>query len=1080
MSSFRRDQIPVVVSGFMNYVWAFSSFLSVDMIKLYSYYFMHQVNFPTLYYSVFAFSFICFTFLRFNRVFTTVVIIWFNFLVHLLLVFLIFFPLKNIICYRLLFAFWSHLFALNLISTLYLASYNIGGINGLVMGAASSYFFGYLLLHGVERPSDFSIASRKATCNWFICVRCVFSIIAFIFYRDYLEYYFYFEYTDSVNNINMDNLLKWFDGKCVDLMTAVRIDDLMPTHIDLNCIHELIKDHKSYQHLFLIYMGYCSTSFFSPFFSPTPIVLSIYVRDEICFIDYLAGFLGVIVAVMLHPHLNEQFNVVFLIHYILSGFLFFGFNTYNYDLYNKKNVLYLFSFFSSIIGTFVLVFSFINFLCKNLVFECEKETKGCEPCCVNDTGTCLCNKKNSYEPCSKHPESSCVNIWLPYNNHNSFRDWTNGDCEFCLSQNYKNNQNKCSCSSGGQSNCCVCCCPCCNSKKPCSCTSSCSESSCSDCCCKEGKVCHYLLRNCVLSCCPYCDYCLLFECVKIDCVCPCKHKEHKQRTQNKGSDTESTSKNNGDGCCLTKIKLNINQNSNHFYLCSYNAAPNLDKLKQFFCCKNQKTTENCCCIKCCCEKEQICGRHFDIADYKLSSCCHYELKIWLSLRELNSTFHIGQQPFEKKYEQVNSLVFTNEKCRECCKICGCNCNKCKPVDVLKINEKEDNNEYGGYLTTLCNGNEQSCKCCCCCSGSNSGGSQCQCCCGCCSANGICTNKKCCAMKILPTNLPYHFRKVDIKRSEVISLVCFSVVIFCFVKLIASIMISCKMKQYYLQINFKVNDFTEVQKVTLPKYDFKDYKSDSQYARKAFPDFEGDETYLVRYATDVEIQNFQKKTVLIKDFMDELNTLRFDNWCEDMIKNRRKIIPGEYSELRFYAHFNAYLDFALKYLVFRDADLIYAYFKRYTSTWEVEWNDFEKRFLRNLKIYTDYSLSLNSVGYFDTNTDLQKIIDNRQVSILKQLNARNEELTGYLTMNRHLTDELKKSTSEEKLPRHIDLWSFRLSLIREWSGDRSILLNWTAFTYSMEMILLWNDLFRLFYIQSFVSTYGSNGQRVNEL
>eukprot|EP00375_Theileria_parva_P003643 XP_766328.1 hypothetical protein [Theileria parva strain Muguga] len=151
MSSFRRDQIPVVVSAFMNFVWAFSSFLSVDMVKL------------------------------------------------------------------LLFAFWSHLFALNLIATLYLASYNIGGINGLVMGAASAYFFGYLLLHGVERPSDFSIASRKTTCNW-----------------DYLEYYFYFEYNDSVNRVTMENLFKWFDGQEVDLMTTVHLSPSCYVHISIN------------------------------------------------------------------------------------------------------------------------------------------------------------------------------------------------------------------------------------------------------------------------------------------------------------------------------------------------------------------------------------------------------------------------------------------------------------------------------------------------------------------------------------------------------------------------------------------------------------------------------------------------------------------------------------------------------------------------------------------------------------------------------------------------------------------------------------------------------------------------------
>ncbi|KAF5153449.1 putative integral membrane protein [Theileria parva strain Muguga] len=1067
MSSFRRDQIPVVVSAFMNFVWAFSSFLSVDMVKLYSYYFMHQINFPTLYYTVFAFSFICFTFLKFNRVFTTVVIIWFNFLVHLLLVFFIYFPIKNRIFYRLLFAFWSHLFALNLIATLYLASYNIGGINGLVMGAASAYFFGYLLLHGVERPSDFSIASRKTTCNWFISVRCFFSIVSFIFYRDYLEYYFYFEYNDSVNRVTMENLFKWFDGQEVDLMTTVRINDLMPTHINLGCLKYLLAPSLApAAYLAVIYMSFCTTSMFSPPFNPTPIVSSIYFRDDIYFIEYLGGFLGALIAVLLRPHLHKRFASLFLIHYLISGFLFFGFNTYKLDLYNKKIVLSLLSFFSSILGTFVLVFAFINFLSGNLTFKCKKRSPSCQECCVNDTGICLCNKKNSNEPCSKPPPTECVNIWLPYNNHNTFRDWTYGDCIFCHSQNYKNKKANCTCCAGAQTNCCACCCPSCVTRSPCSC-SPCSQRCSQRCCCKTNKTRHYLLRNCVVSCCPYCDYCLLLECVKIPCVCPCKHRTCKNR--NEVQNTTLGDKKN----CLAKIKLNIGKDQKHFYLCSYSDAPDLEKLKKLFCCKNQDASQNCC-IKCCGDNENICGKHFTIADHKISSCCHYQLKIWISLKEINSTFHIGQQPFDKKYEQINSLIFANDKCKECCKNCGCSeGTNCKQVDILKINEKDNQSECGGYLKMECKGSNGVCKCCCCCCQSTGDSSQCECCCGSCPQATTCQNKKCCAMKILPTNLPYHFRKIDIRRNEVIALVCFSVLIFCLVKLIASMVISYKMKEYYLPISFKVSDFTEVQKVNFKKYEFKEYKSDSQYARKVFPDYEGDEKYLIKYALDVEIQLLERKTNLIRDFMDELNTLRFDNWCEDMIKNQKKRITGPYSELKFYAHFNAYLDYALKYLVFRDADLIFYYFKKYTQQWEVEWNDFEKRFLRNLKIYTDYSLSLNSVGYFDTNTELQKIIDNRQLSILKFLNSRNDQLTGYLSMNRDLLEKLKRSSKEEKLPRHIDLWEFRLSLIREWSADRSILLNWNPFEYSMDMILLWNDLFRDLYIQSFVSTYRNN-------
>ncbi|UVC54130.1 hypothetical protein MACJ_003464 [Theileria orientalis] len=1128
MPRFRRDQIPFMPSCFINFVWAFTSFLSVDMIKLYSYQFMHEVNYPGLFYGVFAISFILLIFLKFNRVFTTVMVIWFNLAVHLMFIIFIYFPVRNRIFFMIIFGIWSHLYAMNLISTVYLASYNLGGLHGLIMGTTMSYYLGYFLQHSVDHPSDFSIASRRSTCNWFIAIRFITSVIAFKFYRDYLEFFFYFEYNDSVKRTSMTDMFKWVDGRAVEIMSSVRITELMPSSIDYACIkHLFTNDENSKVYLILIYFSYLSSSFFSPLLSPTPLVLSMFVRNEVYFVEFLGGLVGIITAILLRRYIDKLVLVVYGIHVFLGFASYFGFNTPLFNMYKHKNVLYALSFLASSLGTFVLVYSFINFISISFIVSCSNKEKKPKPlqecvvCCKNDTGTCLCYNKNNNETCSHMKDEAtqenrltCANIWVPWNNHSTYRDWTYSDCQFCLSQNYNNTKATCKCNPGSGTgenkiHCCACACSMCGEDKECNCTCN-GSGECKDtCCCKKNKgVVNYLLRNCVVSCCPYCDMCLVLECVKIGCVCACSHKNHQPRNS-----IEHTAE--GEEISLTKIRVRMDFNQRrHLFLCTYTDVPSEDLQlmpKQFCCCDDDKCKGQQCCIKCCkmCKKKgESCGKHFNIADYKASSCCHYDLKLWMSMKEMNTMFHIGQKPFKDKYKQINSLVFSNESCRNCCKGSGCctkkdppvpNCSECRSADVVKLIEDSNLSQSGGAVKLKCTSESNTadpkcCCCCCCCSGGGmgegdanggnagvgaggtSGGGAVKkkdCNCSCSSRRSptcSCTEKKCRAVKVLPTNLPYQFRKVDIMRNEVISLLGFAVVLFCLIKLIVALGFSLINQRDSLKLNFVVGDFTSVNGTTIRTFQMPEYMSDKAYALERIENYNGPDEFLINYAIDLEVKDLEDRTRGIKEMMDELNALKFDRWLEDIIKTPFDIMPVEYTKLRFYKHLNGYIDHALANQAFKMADRIFVYFDRFPRRWEIEWSDFERRFLQNLKVYTSYSLSLNSVGYFDTNTEFQRQINNRQSLILSHLNSKNDNLTMYLMKNRELLEKYRRASPHRKLPKYIDLWEYRTNLIKGWAADKTLFLNWSPFVVSMDRIMLWNKLYRAFYIRAFKERY----------
>ncbi|UKK00608.2 hypothetical protein MACK_000682 [Theileria orientalis] len=1099
MPRFRRDQIPFMPSCFINFVWAFSSFLSVDMIKLYSYQFMHDINYPGLFYGVFAISFILLIFLKFNRVFTTVMVVWFNLAVHLMFLLFMYFPVRSRIFFMIIFGLWSHLYAMNVISTLYLSSYNLGGLHGLIMGTTMSYYLGYFLQHAVEHPSDFSIASRRSTCNWFIAIRFITSVISFKFYRDYLEFFFYFEYNDSVKRTSMTDMFKWVDGRPVEIMSSVRITELMPSSIDYSCIKHLFMENQDETkvYLILIYFSYLTSSFFSPLLSPTPLVLSMFVRNEVYFVEFWGGLLGIIMAILLRRYIDKMVMIVYCIHLFFALASYLGFNTRLFNMYKLKNLLYALSFVASCLGTFVLVYSFINFISINSIVTCSNKNKDkhkpieeCVVCCKNDTATCLCYNKNNIETCShakdegsKGNRLACANIWVPWNNHSTYRDWNYSDCQFCLSQNYCNKKSTCKCNTGSSTgenkHCCACACSVCREKNECNCNCGGVKDCDQGCCCKKNKgVVNYLLRNCVLSCCPYCDMCLLLECVKIKCVCACSHEKHESRNAIEKTTEEKD-------LSLTKIKLRMELSPNsHVFLCTYTDAPSkdLEKMRKLFCCCDE--TEKCkgqdCCIKCCkrCKKGDSCGKHFNIADYKSSSCCHYDLKLWMSLKELNTMFHIGQRPFKNKYHQVNSLVFSNQSCGNCCKGSGCcaknppeqkeNCTDCRSADVVKLIEDSDLSQSGGAVRLKCattGSGSSTCKCCCCCGG----GKEKECKCSCSSrtsATCMCTEKRCRAVKVLPTNLPYQFRGVDIKRNEVISLLGFAVVLFCLIKLVIALGFSLINQRDSLKLNFVVGDFTSTNGMTIKTFPMLEYVSDRKSALERIENYNGPDEFLINYAIDLEVKDLEDRTRGIKEMMDELNSLKFDRWLEDIIKAPFEIMPEGYTKLRFYKHLNRYIDNALMNHAFKTADRIFMYFDRFPRRWEIEWNDFERRFLQNLKVYTSYSLSLNTVGYFDTNTEFQRLINNRQSLILSHLNSKNDNLTGYLMKNRELMEKYKKASPHRKLPRYIDLWEYRTNLIKGWAADKSLFLNWSPFVVSMDRILVWNKLYRGFYMRAF--------------
>lgn len=1036
MSKFRKDQVPYLEFFLINLLWGASSFLSSEMVRLATHHLNNETKFVMTFYIFFASSILLLLFIKISIIFTLSTLIWWNFVLHaIMLIFLFSPPAKTGGCHC-FFAFLGYGCALNLVCSLNVASYTPSGLRGLIVGSALIYFTSYLCADSLIYPNvDGTVSSASKS---FLVARLVLALLSIKFYKSRLETLFSWEYDNVTNNLSAESIGSWIvDGESEDPKSDLVLKAYMPSCASFSEFCSINFDNGSDFCLLFVFIGsVISTSFFSPTNTSATLVWSRYNLERVHRIEIIAGLIGAFAGLPNFKCCSSPYFVMlaYLTHLVFRTIVFIGLNTYLFNIYTSKLLMSCSTFMSSFIGSWMFVVCLLQYTTNKLQLTCKNYGTELKCCCEYNTKRCLCVCNIKEECCGNNVEckspKECI-VWTTWSNHNSFFNWNLSDCLFCTSQN----------------------CPKVKCKKE---SDTSGTGATNDC---NGN--HYLLRNCLTTCCPYCDLTILLECVRIDrplrdCkegyICSC----HDSEKEEKKEDEEEKKKEEEPKRELTTVPLKLGDLD--LKLSTY--APR-SELKGLLCCcpgndkdkckeesssgssgstpqskcSHRSSHSTCCCLGLTDKegKKKRCGKHFQFVTCQVSSCCHYDLKVKISYKEMNTQFRIGQKPFPNKFDRVGHLMFNGPCCTDTVR---CTCAKYH-CGITKVPYKSCSSELTGAL-------------------------ECKECCKCKSCKG---EKKCSHIKVIPSGLPYHYKAKDIKRYGVITALVSSVIFLLLFKVIIASIFSAINTKEDITLIAPLKQIKTVNGIQLTTFN-QPYKTDVEYARSLFPSFKGSEDDLINKATEEEQENVATIAKLTKLILGGLEAASFDRWIRNTMQTPVPINGKNLSSLQYANHVSAFLYFSLSEYIQRSARSILEYFERCSGKWEIEFQDFERRVVTQLNINTRYSTDLLKLGIHYVNPKLQKKLNTKQKEIWEKIYTDTKKLSEDLTTLTTLERKVNSSAEENILPDKIALWEFRATLLKKWTNDRTIFLNWVSFLEVMDNVTTW----RKYYIDIYLEKY----------
>ncbi|ORM39589.1 uncharacterized protein BXIN_3040 [Babesia sp. Xinjiang] len=646
------------------------------------------------------------------------------------------------ISFHLIIIFWAYCVGTALVNAVVFASYHTSGARGLAVGAMLSFLSTYIVLEIVKHL----IWNKEDTGRY------RYLIFAYILFRVVVNFAAMFvlaagakdlhleDYDSAFKQLKTGVMMEWLSGTLHERDVQIALSEVVPTCITpIAGLKEIFKNGS----LSLIWLMFMTLSFscsiFTPYVGVSNWDLSVFKIGEVDRAEHVGNVLGAVIALVCKQSWCSVtlMGALYLVHIIISIFMTCYVHSYRLSKNIPLEPMLVINCISAVLGSFLTIATFTQFFDRALDVSCEKKDQAVETselCCRDDESPqCLCTEQFCDERCGKKPlehTNSCkknIKVYIPPNNEEMYKLW---DLEYCLlCWIYRHNPDEV-----------------CNAAEE-------KDKQCKD---QDSQISEcYILRNCKVSLCAYCDMNLLLECIKLKCSCTdeCKiplpnanmikeddeyKKEKKKREKKEENKGESGSAGEGqgtEGCPNDKATSGSGATNGAPQPQQKEQQPKAETDGKSEGKKDEKKDEDentdekpvkiplhemclegenisivtmastdfvirdstcCTCRPTNTETEddgESRGRDFDVVSVCCYACCHYDLKVMLRCREPNSKVHMVKNPYPYKFSPLGAVIFNG-----CCKgDPGHNTVDCTqpktPSSILDAREVNDSLKY---------------------------------------------------------------------------------------------------------------------------------------------------------------------------------------------------------------------------------------------------------------------------------------------------------------------------------------------------------------------------------------------------
>ncbi|GIX62908.1 carbohydrate ABC transporter membrane protein 1 [Babesia caballi] len=829
MSSMRKDQVYVLSNFFGMTLIGFTAFMSTDFIRLLAFDTVKDESYWISAYQIMLWSvtvgamlvkipaapslMYC---LRYNAFFLIVTAVAF------------FMNWFESISFHLLVILWAYSVGIALVNAVVFASYHHSGARGLALGCMLSFASTYVVLEIMKYKLWIlgTPGSYRNIVVGYLALRLVANFAAMAILSSGAHELHFEQFDNAFKDLKKGVLLEWLSGTLHDTNVRIALSEVVPRYVSPIVGISKISESGKLTAVWLMFLALSlSCSIFTPYLGVSNWDLSVFKIGEIDRAEHVGNFIGAILGTIWRQSWCGVAGmvIIYTFHVALSVFLSCYVHSYKISLVIPVEPVIALTCITAALGSFLTVVTFTHFFDLALELTCcnaKEEPDASALCCRDDDSLeCLCSEQFCNERCGKSLNESGtttdkkIKVHIPPNNEEMYKLWRPDLCLLCWL--YRHNPDEvCHAAEEDQKQ-------------------------------NEDNTCHYILRNCKVSICPYCDMNLLMECSKIECICDedClaplpnanmfkeddeyqaalrKYQAKKGEGSSNQSDSESSdgttaaSNNEEDLTDEKPIKIPLHEMKfpNTSNISIVTTASTDFVIADSACCNSRNAAQASTGAK---SKPR--GRDFNVLSICCYSCCHYDLKVMVRCQEPNSTFHLMQQPYPGKFNPIGCIVFNGT----CSKTTNHNqaqgttqqqttpANKKDPILVPRDIKNSltyacQESEVSSITRVPCTEDtvEENGLCACCktantafqkittncatpagtttTSSSTSSSSS--------TASGGTTQSNhptCCHMKVKPTAMPYHFRKMDIFRNSFVGALFFIIFVFATAKLLIAIL-----------------------------------------------------------------------------------------------------------------------------------------------------------------------------------------------------------------------------------------------------------------------------------------------------
>ncbi|EDO07316.1 putative integral membrane protein [Babesia bovis T2Bo] len=693
---------------------------------------------------------------------------------------------------------WAYILGVAIVNALVLASYHYSGVKGLVVGVMFSFLLTYSILYIMDRIQWYKreINNYRYIILIFIVFKAAINLGAMYVLSSATKEHHLNSYDEAFKHLTSGVMLEWLSGALHERDVQLSLHEVVPQCVTpMIGLKEIFKCSRVITVWFMFIALSFTCSLFTPYIGVTNWDLSYFVIDKLERAEHLGKLLGVLIACLRRKRRNTivWMGLCYMVHVGISVFLTCFVHSYKVSKKISINVAFSLSAFNAVLGGFLTVSSFTEFFRTLFDISCtgpkQQDDGDYAQCCMDElSDACFCTEKFCKEKCGKDPFSHTSSserknqIFIAPNALEMYNRWDESHCLKCWM--YRHNPDEV-------------------------CKTAEKNKVCND---KEAEC--FLLRNCKVSVCTYCDMNLLLECVKIECTCvkdecsiplpnanlfkedseykTAQKKKELEEKINKGKSKEPRPS------CIKPVDLKpIEETTDEkpieiplHELTFNNGAISLvttsssDFVIQASACCPKNNDD---------KKNEHAAQHFDIASICTYSCCHYDLKVLLKCKDMNGPINMMKAPYPGKFNPLSAIVF-NGKCtaqndheneikciepkshtvleaREVKESLKYACSNSKVISISRIASDEHDVGDNG-LALCCNAAKQAAE-------KKKGESS--------SSDADTSNvsaPECCHMKVLPTAYPFHFRKKDLLRFSIVSAFLIVILIYALAKICA--------------------------------------------------------------------------------------------------------------------------------------------------------------------------------------------------------------------------------------------------------------------------------------------------------